>query len=133
MIENDIVIALTRPVIQSLNTVKMGILKNEDLPCLLNQRVCKLTNYKNATCKFIYHCLQSDNFTDYVKKSCTGSSQPNISTKDIANYEILNPPIELQNQFADFVKHIDKLKFTIKKSIEKLEICYKSLMQEYFG
>jgi type I restriction enzyme S subunit len=44
----------------------------------------------------------------------------------------INPPIELQNQFADFVKHIDKLKFTIKQSIEKLNLCYQSLMQEYF-
>ena len=49
-----------------------------------------------------------------------------------ANFKVGKPPIELQNQFADFVKHIDKLKFTIKQSIEKLELCYKSLMKQYF-
>ena len=76
--------------------------------------------------------MENENFTNYVQANCKGSSQPNISTKDIENYQIPLPPIELQNQFADFVKHIDKLKFTIKQSIEKLELCYKSLMKQYF-
>jgi len=41
--------------------------------------------------------------------------------------------LELQNKFANFVKHIDKLKFSIKQSIEILENCYNSLMQKYFN
>ena len=31
------------------------------------------------------------------------------------------PPIELQNQFADIVKQIDKQKFEIQKSLEETE------------
>jgi len=50
-----------------------------------------------------------------------------------ANFTIEKPPIEQQTQFANFVKHIDKLKFSIKQSIEKLENCYNSLMQKYFN
>lgn len=131
--ENDIVIALTRPIIQSIKTVKMGIIRSNDIPCLLNQRVCKITNYKDTIDKnYLYSCLETENFTEFVQANCKGSSQPNISTKDISRYEILLPPIELQNQFANFVKHIDKLKFTIKESIEKLNLCYQSLMKEYF-
>ena len=58
---------------------------------------------------------------------------PIINKTTFGNIEIkFETNIELQNQFADFVKHIDKLKFTIKQSIEKLELCYKSLMKQYF-
>lgn len=41
--------------------------------------------------------------------------------------------ISLQNEFAEFVKLIDKSKLGIQKSIEKLETLKKSLMQQYFG
>ena len=45
----------------------------------------------------------------------------------------LVPPIELQNQFADFVEQVEKTKTSIKESLTKLETLKKALMQEYFG
>ena len=41
--------------------------------------------------------------------------------------------MEKQKEFASFVEKNNKSKFAIQKSIEKLEILKKSLMQEYFG
>lgn len=43
------------------------------------------------------------------------------------------PPLELQNQFAVFVKKTEKTKANISRSLEKLETLKKALMQEYFG
>lgn len=43
------------------------------------------------------------------------------------------PPLELQNQFAVFVKKTEKTKANISCSLEKLETLKKALMQEYFG
>lgn len=43
------------------------------------------------------------------------------------------PPLELQNQFADFVEQSGKTKTSISQSLEMLETLKKSLMQEYFG
>ena len=40
-----------------------------------------------------------------------GSSVPQINNKDIEPLTIIIPPIELQNEFAEFVKLIDKSKF----------------------
>lgn len=39
----------------------------------------------------------------------------------IKDFNILVPPIELQNQFANFVQQVDKSRFDIKKSITELE------------
>ena len=46
---------------------------------------------------------------------------------------VTTPPIELQNEFAAFIKQVDKSKFEIQKSLEKLETLKKALMQKYFG
>lgn len=82
---------------------------------------------------YIRAFLQSDYFDDAVLSKLRGGTQKFISLGDIRNLEVLMPPIELQNEFADFVKQTDKSKLEIQKSIDKLEILKKSLMQQYFG
>lgn len=50
--------------------------------------------------------------------------------KEILVYEV---PLAEQEQFATFVKQIDKSKLTIQQSLDKLEVLKKALMQQYFG
>lgn len=40
---------------------------------------------------------------------------------------------ELIKEFADFVEQVDKSREAVKKSLEKTQQLYDSLMQEYFG
>ena len=51
---------------------------------------------------------------EQIKKRLTGISrgvrQANISNKDILNLVVLMPPMEIQNQFAEFVNQVDKSK-----------------------
>lgn len=70
---------------------------------------------------------------DLIKKRiASGSAQPQLPISTMNKISILTPPIELQNQFADFVKHIDKLKF--RKNITKLRnICYNIFNFEKFN
>ena len=133
--EGDIVIALTRPIIQSLGNVKACIVKASDTPCLLNQRVGRIVSKKNVdvNLKFIYGCLMTDDFTRYVESCCIGCSQPNISTKDIENYMIPDASYEKQMDFVRLKEQVDKSKFEIRKSLEKTQQLYDSLMQKYFG
>jgi type I restriction enzyme S subunit len=41
------------------------------------------------------------------------AGQPHLNSEQIQSLVIFMPPIELQNQFADFVKQTDKLKFKL--------------------
>ena len=60
-------------------------------------------------------------------------AQPNINAKQYGEeLKIFVPPIELQNQFANFVKQVDKLKFEMEKSLKELEDNFNSLMQKAF-
>ena len=62
----------------------------------------------------------------------SASAQPNLLLSKMNATVIYLPPLELQEQFAAFVEQTDKSKLAIQKSLEKLEILKKALMQEYF-
>ena len=73
--------------------------------------------------------------TDSMRKQMTGrgANIQNLNQKTLATLNIPIPPIELQNQFADFVASIDKSKSKIQKSLEETQLLFDSLMQKYFG
>ncbi len=63
----------------------------------------------------------------------TSAGQYTVSQEGIGAIIAILPPIELQNQFANFVQQVDKSKLAVQKSLEKTQQLYDSLMQEYFG
>ena len=65
--------------------------------------------------------------------SIKGIGVPNLHLGEIKKTQILVPPMDKQIEYVSFVEHIDKSKFEIQQSLEKLEILKKSLMQQYFG
>ena len=109
------------------------ILSNDYEMYYLNQRNAKLEIKEGINKHYLSQLLKFEQ----VKKKLTGISrgvrQANISNKDILNLVVPIPPIELQNQFADFVASIDKSKSKIQKSLEETQLLFDSLMQKYFG
>ena len=71
--------------------------------------------------------------TGYFRKIAPGGTQPNLNTDIVGNYIQVVPPLELQNQFADFVKEVDKSRLEVQKSLKKTQELFDSLMQKYFG
>ena len=67
-----------------------------------------------------------------LEDSAPESAQKNINLKILSEQNVIVPPIELQNQFADFVKEVDKLKFEMEQSLKELEDNFNSLMQRAF-
>ena len=67
-----------------------------------------------------------------LEDSAPESAQKNINLKILSEQNVIVSPIELQNQFADFVKQVDKLKFEMEKSLKELEDNFNSLMQKAF-
>ena len=97
-------------------------------------RSVALLRFKNTINPvFAEYLITSDFIQDQINSNKTASSQANLFQGKIAKLNGINPPQQLQNQFADFVTKIDQQKATVQKSIDKLETLKKSLMQEYFG
>lgn len=99
----------------------------------LNQRNAKLEIKEGIDKYYLSQLLKFEQ----IKKRLTGISrgvrQANISNKDILNLVVPIPPLELQNQFADFVKHVDKSKDSVQKALDEAQLLFDSLMQQYFG
>ena len=109
------------------------IVKIKDEFAIKNVALIKFCDNTKVTNIYIQALLKSDYFDSEVLGKVRGGTQKFISLGDIRKLEILVPPMELQNQFAEFVEQTDKLKFEVKQALEKLETLKKSLMQKYFG
>lgn len=68
-----------------------------------------------------------------LEEQAPESAQKNINLRILSELNVMVPPIELQNKFADFVAQVDKSKLAIQQSLDELETLKKSLMQQYFG
>ncbi len=62
-----------------------------------------------------------------------GAGVPTLNRNIVHDKDIIDVSLSHQNEFAAFVKQIDKSKFAVQKSLDKAETLYKALMQEYFG
>ena len=71
--------------------------------------------------------------TEHFRKIAPAGTQPNLNTAIMKAYKQIIPPMKLQKDFIAFVAQTDKSKLAIQKSLEKLEILKKALMQKYFG
>ena len=59
--------------------------------------------------------------------------QANINAKQLSSVKFPLPPLELQKEFVSLVRQVDKSRFVAQQQIEKLQMLYDSLAQEYFG
>ncbi|WP_255323984.1 restriction endonuclease subunit S [Limosilactobacillus reuteri] len=50
-------------------------------------------------------------FQNIIESQATQVAQKNINLKVLSNLSVIHPPISLQNEFADFVRQVDKSKF----------------------
>jgi len=125
--KGDIVVSTVRP---NLKNIAMTELDDENL--VASSGFCVLRALKCLP-EYLFAIICSDRFTNKMTNIVTGANYPAIKSSDIMNYIVPLPPIQLQNEFADFVAQVDKSQLAIQKSLEELETLKKSLMQEYFG
>lgn len=86
---------------------------------------------RSVAAPYLLRALKSDSIRNKIKGR--GANIQNLNQKILSKLEIPIPPMNLQNQFADFVTQVEKQKATVQQSIDKLETLKKSLMQECFG
>ena len=97
----------------NLNKVAMpnfnGLCSADAYPILVKQEICNR--------EFFGYTLRSKYFLDYILSLSNRTNLPKVNKKQVEGFTLPLPPIELQDQFADFVKNVDKSKFLIGISI----------------
>ena len=126
--DGDIVMALDRPWITE--GFKVARVDGNHLPALLIQRTARIRAL-DINQDYLYYCFINGGFDKH--SNVTGSLVPHISAKDIRSFEIMVPPIELQEEFSKFMNQADKSKVAVQKALDEAQLLFDSLMQEYFG
>ena len=105
--ENDILLNIT-----GASVARCCIAPADILPARVNQHVCIVRCKGSIMPNFLSFLLIDDNYQDLLWSIAGGGATREAITKQqIENLQIILPPIELQQQFADFAKQVDKSKF----------------------
>lgn len=105
----------------AINTADMYC--NQGFKCFINSKVL----HSIYTYFYLLHRVE------YIQSLGRGATFKEVSKEIVANIEIQVPPLDLQNQFSEFVEQVEKNREKIKSSLNQLETLYSALMQEYFG
>jgi type I restriction enzyme S subunit len=87
---------------------------------------------KNVNRIFFQQLYTSNSFQLVLKKTQTGSSQPQLPLKNLKELEIIIPPLELQELFAATIQQINLKKELLLKSQAEIQNMFNSLMQRAF-
>ena len=112
--QNYVMPYLNRPVSLGLNQIMVRINKKVLMP-------------------YMYQYLHTEYGQMLIDSCINGAVTKSITKTELKKIPVVIPPIELQKQFTAFVEQTDKSKLEVQKSLEKLELLKKALMQKYFG
>ena len=133
--ENDLVPTEGDILVTSRGTIgKCYIMKKSDRFYFQDGMISWLYSFdKRITPLFLSLLFDSRYIKRQVDNLQSGSTVAYLSIAMLKKLHVVVPPIDLQNQFGDFVTRVEKQKAVVQQSIDKLETLKKSLMQEYFG
>ena len=81
---------------------------------------------------FLLYLLLNKSILNKIIEINSGSAQPMITQNSMNEYQFINPPIELQNLFAERVAVIEAQKQQAQLELAKSEELFQSLLQRAF-
>ena len=88
---------------------------------------------QNIDTLYLYYFLNTEYGKYQINSRVQGAVTKSIQKTELKKIPIMQPPIELQNCFSDFVQKVEKSKSEMRHRLDKLELLYKSLMQKCFN
>ena len=128
--KGDLLISITadlgRTGVVTEEIAEHGAYINQHLTCIrLNQTVLNPL--------YVSYFMESPAGKEQFESKNQSAVKAGLNFNSINSLLIMVPPIELQNQFADFVQAIDKSKDSVQKALDEAQLMFDSLMQQYFG
>lgn len=114
---------------------RVGVGKSSinDVALCINQDIVAIVGIDKNRFNVLFIKYVLDTYQSYYDSIKKGATILGITGDDLKNTLIPVPSLELQNQFADFVKVVDKSKAAVQKALDQTQQLFDSLMQEYFG
>ena len=87
---------------------KMAFYNGEEV--MLGKSACYCNLKPEINRDFVYGVMKTDAFAGFLERNATASTIKNVGLKAIRGFKLILPPKNLQNQFVEFSKQIDKSK-----------------------
>jgi restriction endonuclease S subunit len=98
-------------------------IKDEDLPLLLHQRMCRIRVSNNIESKFIEYWIGTEIFRSYIDVSKTDPMIPHITQKNIFDFQIPLPTLTEQQQIVTYLdEHTQLIDQTISVEQRRIEL-----------
>ena len=115
--EDDVLLNIT-----GASVARCCIAPAEIIPARVNQHVCIVRCKDFIAPEFLNHLLIDDNYQDLLWSIAgSGATREAITKQQVENLQIILPSAELQNEFMNFVKQVDKSKYCRCKSRRLLQ------------
>ena len=82
---------------------------------------------------FLAYLLRSKFFVEYISARVAGAKMPRVTMSDFREFDIIIPPLKLQESFAERISTLDKQKSIINASLPSSENLLASRMDKYFN
>ena len=102
--ENDILITIAGATIG-----KCAIVPKEILPANTNQALAIIRLAKGNCPKYVMYLLQSDLMKRYMQKNIKGSAQPNLNLKQLNDFFIPLPPLNVQERLVRVLDNFEAI------------------------
>lgn len=122
-----------------INTVnsslgRAALYLGEDDAANVNGHVYFIRLKPNVNNKFVLRILVSNEYRDYIRSVCVGGiDKRQLNKNHIEDFPIICPPKDMVDEYIDFVNQVHKSKVEIQQALEKTQLLFDSLMQQYFG
>ena len=128
--EGDLLISITadlgRTGVVTKEIAEHGAYINQHLTCIRLNRTALDPLY-------IAYFMESPAGKEQFESKNQSAVKAGLNFNAINSLRIIVPPMDIQKEFAAFVKQTEKAKFAIQKALDEAQLLFDSLMQKYFG
>ena len=112
---------------------KFSLVTDEFPEWNINQAIAIFRAKENILPRYLMAALMQPNLLKPFLEQAVGIRQLNLSLEQCRNLEFPLPSVAEQKGFVEFSHQVEKLKVTVKKALNKTQLLFDSLMQQYFG
>lgn len=102
----DLVLGMDRPWIS--DGLRIAVISNTDLPCLLLQRVAAIRPDARLCAAYVPLLLEGEAFHHHCVPEMTGVSVPHISPGQVGDFVVAIPPLPEQEAISAFVNSVTR-------------------------
>ena len=106
--------------------------KTEQPFCFQRHIALIKVNKENILTNFLCHWVLCKSVKYMADRVATGIAQKTVGLNSLRNFDVILPPLPLQQEFSTRIEQIEKLKTEVQKTITDLETLLASRMQYWF-